>query len=251
MKLTSRDNPRVRHWMKLASDGRYRRSKGRALIEGPHLVQAAREAGVRIHAVLVSEKARQEGSVVLSERIFAGVVDAESPQGIAAEISIPAGKVADGDTVFLEGVQDPGNVGAIIRSAAAFGVRNVVLDARQSGKIKAIVQGIGTQIVFALLVLARFLPDQPLIATAVTTSKAADRRASSRSATSTSTPLRRAQRPAVASRSTPITVVAGTSARRCAAIAPAPVHRSTARPPGRGRSADARRASSSVWGRGT
>lgn len=128
MKLTSRDNPRVRHWMKLASDGRYRRSKGRALIEGPHLVQAAREAGVRIHAVLVSEKARQEGSVVLSERIFAGVVDAESPQGIAAEISIPAGKVADGDTVFLEGVQDPGNVGAIIRSAAAFGVRNVVLD---------------------------------------------------------------------------------------------------------------------------
>jgi TrmH family RNA methyltransferase len=131
VKLTSRDNPKVKHWTKLASDGRYRRSKGRALIEGPHLVEAARQAGVQVHAVLVSERARAElgaKPVVLSERIFAGIVDAESPQGIAAEISIPAMKVEDGDAVFLEGVQDPGNVGAIIRSAAAFGVKRVVLD---------------------------------------------------------------------------------------------------------------------------
>jgi TrmH family RNA methyltransferase len=128
VKLTSRDNPKVKHWTKLASDGRYRRSKGRALIEGPHLVQAARQAGVEIHALLVSEKAQPEnGAIILSERIFASIVDADTPQGIAAEISVPQGKVA-GDTVFLEGVQDPGNVGAIIRSAAAFGVKSVVLD---------------------------------------------------------------------------------------------------------------------------
>ena len=129
MKLTSRDNPKVKHWTKLASDGRYRRSKGRALIEGPHLVQAAKQAGVEIHALLVNEKARPEvGAIILSERVFAGVVDAETPQGVAAEISIPVAKDAEGDTVFLEGVQDPGNVGAIIRSAAAFGMKAVVLD---------------------------------------------------------------------------------------------------------------------------
>jgi len=129
MKLTSRDNPKVKHWTKLASDGRYRRSKGRALIEGPHLVQAATQAGVEIHALLVSEKARPEdGATILSARVFASIVDADTPQGVAAEISIPAGKAVDGDCVFLEGGQDPGNVGAIIRSAAAFGVKNVVLD---------------------------------------------------------------------------------------------------------------------------
>jgi len=129
MKLTSRDNPKVKHWTKLASDGRYRRRKGRALIEGPHLVQAATQAGVEIHALLVSEKARPEdGAIILSERVFASIVDADTPQGVAAEISIPARKAVDGDCVFLEGVQDPGNVGAIIRSAAAFGVKNVVLD---------------------------------------------------------------------------------------------------------------------------
>jgi TrmH family RNA methyltransferase len=129
MKLTSRDNPKVKHWTKLASDGRYRRSKGRALIEGPHLVQAATQAGVEIHALLLSEKARPEdGAIFLSERVFASIVDADTPQGVAAEISIPAGKAVDGDCVFLEGVQDPGNVGAILRSAAAFGIRSVVLD---------------------------------------------------------------------------------------------------------------------------
>jgi TrmH family RNA methyltransferase len=134
VKITSRDNPKVKHWTKLASDGRYRRSQGRALIEGPHLVDAALQAGVEVHAFLVSEKARPAGAksggkpILLSERVFAGIVDAESPQGIAAEISIPAAKPAEGDTVFLEGVQDPGNVGAIIRSAAAFGVKRVVLD---------------------------------------------------------------------------------------------------------------------------
>ena len=48
---------------------------------------------------------------------------------MAAEIAIPAGKKVDGGTVFLEGVQDPANVGAIMRSAAAFGIGRVVLDA--------------------------------------------------------------------------------------------------------------------------
>lgn len=67
--------------------------------------------------------------VILGDRVFASIVDAETPQGIAAEIAIPHGKVrTDGDSVFLEGVQDAGNVGAIIRSAAAFGLGTVYLD---------------------------------------------------------------------------------------------------------------------------
>jgi len=131
VKITSRDNPKVRHWTKLASDGRYRRSQGRALIEGPHLVEAALQAGVDVHAILVSENAKitkVTSPVILAERVFASIVDAEAPQGIAAEISIPAAKAAQGDVVFLEGVQDPGNVGTILRSAAAFGIGSVVLD---------------------------------------------------------------------------------------------------------------------------
>lgn len=137
--LKSRDNPRVRHWSSLARDARYRREKGRALIEGPHLLQAFLASGKPL-ALVATEEALQDAEIaalvrragvepsLVSESIFRNIADAETPQGIAAEIPIPASASAKGDHVFLEGIQDAGNVGAILRSAAAFGVAAVVLD---------------------------------------------------------------------------------------------------------------------------
>ena len=136
--LTSRDNPKVKRWIRLAGDARYRRTEKRALIEGPHLLAAALEHGVRPLTVLVTEPMGPEVSallaksgvtpVILGKGVFRAIVDAETPQGLAAEIAIPHGKSMGGPTVFLEGVQDPANIGAIMRSAAAFGIGRVVLD---------------------------------------------------------------------------------------------------------------------------
>jgi TrmH family RNA methyltransferase len=69
-----------------------------------------------------------EKPVMLGKGVFRAIVEADTPQGVAAEIAIPAARKADGGTVFLEGVQDPSNVGAVMRSAAAFGMGRVVLD---------------------------------------------------------------------------------------------------------------------------
>ncbi len=135
--LTSRDNPKVKRWIRLAGDARYRRSEKRALIEGPHLVAAALQHGIRPVAVLVTEEgaANREiaallpaNAVVLGKGVFRAIVDSDTPQGLAAEIVIPDARRATGNTLFLEGVQDPANVGAILRSAAAFGIGRVVLD---------------------------------------------------------------------------------------------------------------------------
>jgi TrmH family RNA methyltransferase len=139
--LTSRDNPRIKRWTKLAQDARYRRAEKRALVEGPHLLAAALQHGHRPVALLATEEgiADEEISRLIGESglrptivaasLFRRIVDAENPPGVAAEIAIPEPDKKDAlQTVFLEGVQDPSNVGAIVRSAAAFGVGRVVLD---------------------------------------------------------------------------------------------------------------------------
>ena len=137
--LRSRDNPRVRRWARLSTDAGFRRSEKRVLIEGPHLVAEALQAGLEPRALIVSESGlkrkeirqlvgRRE-SVILADQVFSSVADAETPPGIAAEIETPQAKPdAAKPAVFLEGVQDPNNVGALLRTAAAFGAGEVVLD---------------------------------------------------------------------------------------------------------------------------
>lgn len=66
--------------------------------------------------------------VLVAAPVFRGIAEAETPQGIAAEIAIPAPRLVRGDCVFLEAIQDAGNVGAILRTAAAFGAAAIVLD---------------------------------------------------------------------------------------------------------------------------
>jgi RNA methyltransferase, TrmH family len=140
--LSSRDNPRVRRWTKLVQDARYRRTERHVVLEGPHLLQALLDSGARPVALLATDTAlaKQEIAslvqraklepVILSRSLFDAVVDSETPQGIAAEIALPdtSPDLYESETcVFLEGVQDAGNVGSILRSAAAFGIRDIVL----------------------------------------------------------------------------------------------------------------------------
>ena len=121
-------------------------------LEGPHLVEEALASGLEFSAILVSasgehhfEKLLQADSTFVargalknvrilrtSNKLFAGVAGTETPQGIAALVRAPNRAFEDllgGDVplvVVLVGVQDPGNVGTVVRSAEAFGATGVL-----------------------------------------------------------------------------------------------------------------------------
>lgn len=139
--IRSRENPRVKAWIRLAAAPRERRKRGLALIEGIHLVETFLQAGGLPASLIVSEAALDRSEitrlversgvvpVVLPEALFKRISDAETPAGIAAEIDIPQATIDPAQSagcVFLEGLQDAGNVGTIMRSAAAFGVPDVL-----------------------------------------------------------------------------------------------------------------------------
>ena len=130
---------------KLKDIRRLRRCKDdRALLEGPRLVAEALASGVQLETVLVTpDFAADEGSRVLLARLaepptevdptlFAELGDADSPQGILAVARLPERGVETlpedaGLILYLDGLQDPGNLGAVARVAAAAGADALAL----------------------------------------------------------------------------------------------------------------------------
>jgi len=127
-------------------DKRKRQAAGRFLVEGFHVVEEALLAGAPVEEVLLGqgagrthagariERAARGAGVRVTEvvrRVLEVLADAESPQGVMAVVRSPAADAPlpfdrDGTALLLDGIQDPGNAGALVRAADAFGCSSVV-----------------------------------------------------------------------------------------------------------------------------
>lgn len=115
--ISSIDNPRIKSLIKL-KQSKYRKSEQMFIVEGAHLVSEARLAGVLIEAYSIEEKA---GYVQVSEGVMKKLCNTDTLiKEIALCRMLTKSELSD-KILILDGVQDPGNMGSLMRSACAFG----------------------------------------------------------------------------------------------------------------------------------
>jgi len=141
-RIASADNPRYKALLKLAQNTRERNQQRKTLLDGVHLVEMYRDHRGRPELVAVSDGGLENQEieqllqslkplepVVLSDGLFKRLSTVETPTGILAAIARPqpAPSKLDATCVLLEDIQDAGNLGSILRSAAAAGVGEIFL----------------------------------------------------------------------------------------------------------------------------
>jgi len=143
--IDSSANSRFKALLRLVESSRERKKAGRSVLDGVHLIAAYQEQAGKPEQLAVSRqglvnpeiRALLDGmkgvdTVVLSDTLFKMLSSVLTPTGILAVVETPRPQPVprDLDTcVMLEDLQDPGNLGSILRSCAAAGVRNVLLSA--------------------------------------------------------------------------------------------------------------------------
>ena len=141
--IRSRDNPFVKQLVALAHSSRERKKEGLTVLDGIHLVRAYMDAIGEPVAVAISESAEGRAEVLellsrchtasrnlLSDGLMTSASMLDSPAFMMAIVPTPITEIIpdNADAVLaLEDVQDPGNIGSMLRSAAAAGVRHVAL----------------------------------------------------------------------------------------------------------------------------
>lgn len=141
--IRSRDNPVVKALLKIATSARERRATRCTVLDGARLVGAFRDSGGTAETLAVTEQAYADlrirqvfdttparRNVLLADHLLRQVSQVVTSTGMLAIVRTPEpiplpSRVETG--VLLEGIQDPGNLGSILRSAVAAGVRNVFL----------------------------------------------------------------------------------------------------------------------------
>jgi TrmH family RNA methyltransferase len=141
--IRSRDNPAFKRLVKLIDSGRHRRETGRIVLEGVRLLRALLARGGLPDLVAVAESGAQapelaaclqavpaDRILLLSDALCARLSDLATPPGVLAVAAPPRPRLRrtpPGFLLLLEDLQDPGNVGSILRTAAAAGVDLVLL----------------------------------------------------------------------------------------------------------------------------
>jgi len=124
MIITSLDNQKVKLLTKLYNNPRNRKKEKMFIVEGKHLVDEARKKGVLIEAYSLEEK---EGYIALSKEIMKKICNTDTVVTEIGLCKMVESTLLSDRLLILDGVQDPGNMGSLMRSAKAFGFDTIII----------------------------------------------------------------------------------------------------------------------------
>ncbi|MFC0820627.1 TrmH family RNA methyltransferase [Moraxella marmotae] len=139
--ITSPANPTVKHTHALLTQHRTRKKSGQTVIEGVHLLDAYLKQGLTITTVIVSQTASEHPEVMLllgqidttkitiiTDSLYKQIRSLGDGVDIMAVIDIPKHHLGQitGDCLILDGLQDTGNIGTLLRTASAVGITTVI-----------------------------------------------------------------------------------------------------------------------------
>lgn len=123
MEITSLQNDKVKYWNNL-KDKKFRDQERKFIIEGDHLINEAKKVGLRFETISTINK---DADYYITLNIMKKISDQKSISDIVAVVDFLEEKPITGNILILDGLQDPGNLGTIIRSSIAFNMPNIIL----------------------------------------------------------------------------------------------------------------------------
>ncbi len=123
MRITSLKNAKVKYWVDLQNK-RFRDQERVFLIEGDHLINEAKKYGYITETISISD---EDADFVVTKEIMQKISSQKSISENAGVVKFLPEKDIKGNIIILDGIQDPGNLGTIIRSAVAFNFETIVL----------------------------------------------------------------------------------------------------------------------------
>lgn len=145
MTITSKDNETIKHIKKL-KEKKYREEYHEYIVEGIKMIEEAINEGAKIKSIIICEDCKTQGAIpnelmyeiaklnciYVAEKIFNTITDVINPQGIMAVIEKPQAKENTIDfsanvSLLLDNIQDPGNMGTILRTADSLNMKQIIV----------------------------------------------------------------------------------------------------------------------------
>lgn len=127
MKITSVNNPKIKEYLKLHAN-KHQKAQKRYIVETEHLVEEAIKAGVVDVIITTDEAYKFDNVTYVSDNVMKKLSNLHSPSEYMAICHLTESMFdMDSNCIILDGVQDPGNVGTILRSALAFNIKNIIV----------------------------------------------------------------------------------------------------------------------------